>query len=105
MRKERVITFEDTKDISYLNTLFNMILANRTKAKKIAGAKKIIKENEKEIVKEVKGTYENLLSRGLTDYMIQKHVDPEHKYKFVYFLRRNKLLRAKANEQDGVDVS
>lgn len=90
MKQEIIPTFEQARELSYLNTLFDMVVAGKTKIKALNDAIKDSKDKQKVLMEEVEKVYKQLNGMGLSDFMIQKNVHKEHKYKFIYFLRNRK---------------
>lgn len=89
MRKETIPTFEQTKEISYLSTLFDLIEQGRARVRALEDNKRSAKENQKVLAEEIKKVHARLNELQMTDYMIQKYIDKSHRYKFIYFLRTN----------------
>lgn len=87
MRKEIIPTFEQTKELSYLSTLFDLMEQGRNRIKALEQSKVAVRENQKILAEEIKKVHARLNEIHMTDYMIQKYIDKEHKYKFIYFLR------------------
>lgn len=89
MRKETTPTFEQTKEISYLSKLFDMVEAGRNRVRALEKAKQETRTNESYIFNEIESTHKKLLDMSMSNYMINKHLDKKHKYKFIHFLRKH----------------
>lgn len=90
MRQETQLTFEQTKEVSYLNTLFGILDKSKKRQKALHSASAQLKQNEFGVKKEVRDSYRKLKSSGLSDYQVHKAIADEHKYKIIYMLRRIK---------------